>query len=315
MHGCDQPLARTVVPDRAASGLDPAGQRRVAHEPVAPDVVEQLGLGDHPVAMVSRKARTSKTCGSTCTGSPSRRSSTRAGSRQQPSNAYTRRPSEMLPALSEPPADPTTTQTGHGQHRVPQSWPRSVSTGSPHDLHAVSMSRRAPVGTLLGTFSTTRRDRHERNIPAVGHRPRGGPGRRDGRPVRGPGAQRAVRAGDADRPRPAAGRSRRTPRGAAGPARARLPGARRPGRRGAVPGSGGRARRGRRLEDRRPVRGALQGRRPPAQPAAAADRAGPAGEPALPGVPRPQPGRGTAERPVPRLPRGGGAHARVRLRR
>ena len=51
VHGRDQPLVRTVVPDRAASGLDPAGQRRVAHEPVAPDLVEQLGLGDHPVAM------------------------------------------------------------------------------------------------------------------------------------------------------------------------------------------------------------------------------------------------------------------------
>ena len=59
---------------------------------------------------------------------------------------------------------------------------------------------------------------------------------------------------------------------------------------------------------------ALQGRRPPAQPAAAADRAGPAGEPALPGVPHPKPGRGAAERPVPRLPRGGRTHARARLR-
>jgi hypothetical protein len=48
---CDDALARPVVADGAAGGLDPARQRGFAHEAVAPDRVEQLLLAHHPVRM------------------------------------------------------------------------------------------------------------------------------------------------------------------------------------------------------------------------------------------------------------------------
>ncbi len=40
----DDPLISTSVADRAPSGLDPAGQRRLGDEPVPPDLVEEFGL-------------------------------------------------------------------------------------------------------------------------------------------------------------------------------------------------------------------------------------------------------------------------------
>jgi hypothetical protein len=43
--GADEPLAAPVVPDRLACRLYPAGQRRLAHEAIAPDGIEQLLLG------------------------------------------------------------------------------------------------------------------------------------------------------------------------------------------------------------------------------------------------------------------------------
>ena len=51
VHGADDPLGGAVVADGLAGGLDPAGERRLADEPVAPHLVEQLGLGHHPVAV------------------------------------------------------------------------------------------------------------------------------------------------------------------------------------------------------------------------------------------------------------------------
>src|SRR5262245_34047848 len=52
VHGTDEPLGLTVVADCLASLLDPAGDRRLADEPPAPDLVHQLFLGHHPVAVV-----------------------------------------------------------------------------------------------------------------------------------------------------------------------------------------------------------------------------------------------------------------------
>jgi hypothetical protein len=51
MDGADHPLLPAAVADRAAGGLHPAGQRRGGHEPAAPDLVQQLGLGDDTVAV------------------------------------------------------------------------------------------------------------------------------------------------------------------------------------------------------------------------------------------------------------------------
>jgi hypothetical protein len=48
----DDPLLRTVVTDGAARRLDARRQRRLADEPVAPHVVEQLVLRDDPVAVL-----------------------------------------------------------------------------------------------------------------------------------------------------------------------------------------------------------------------------------------------------------------------
>jgi hypothetical protein len=50
----DHPPGAAAVADRLAGRLEPAGQRRVGHEPAAPDLVEQLGLGDHPVTVADQ---------------------------------------------------------------------------------------------------------------------------------------------------------------------------------------------------------------------------------------------------------------------
>ena len=47
----DHRLARPVVADGTAGGLDPARQRGLADEPVTPDRVEQLLLADHAVGV------------------------------------------------------------------------------------------------------------------------------------------------------------------------------------------------------------------------------------------------------------------------
>jgi hypothetical protein len=51
VHRADQALVTPVVADRSPGGLDAARQRRLGDEPVAPDLVEQLGLRDDPVAV------------------------------------------------------------------------------------------------------------------------------------------------------------------------------------------------------------------------------------------------------------------------
>ena len=51
VDGLDDVLADAVVAQHPPGGLDPAGQRRLADEAVAPDGVEQLGLGDDPRAV------------------------------------------------------------------------------------------------------------------------------------------------------------------------------------------------------------------------------------------------------------------------
>ena len=51
VDGLDDVLADAVVTQHPPGGLDPAGQRRLADEAVAPDGVEQLGLGDDPRAV------------------------------------------------------------------------------------------------------------------------------------------------------------------------------------------------------------------------------------------------------------------------
>ena len=54
VHGPDEPLGLSVVADRLACLLDPAGDRGFADEPPAPDVVHQLYLGHYPVPMVHK---------------------------------------------------------------------------------------------------------------------------------------------------------------------------------------------------------------------------------------------------------------------
>ena len=49
--GRDEPLLPPAVAESLAGRLDPARERRLAHEPVAPHVVEQLLLRDHPVGV------------------------------------------------------------------------------------------------------------------------------------------------------------------------------------------------------------------------------------------------------------------------
>jgi hypothetical protein len=54
VDGADHPLGAAAVADRLAGRLDPAGQRRVGHEAAAPDLVQQLGPGDDPVAVADQ---------------------------------------------------------------------------------------------------------------------------------------------------------------------------------------------------------------------------------------------------------------------
>ena len=44
-------LAFEAVAEGLTGRLDPAGEGRLAHEAVAPHVVEQLFFGDHPIAV------------------------------------------------------------------------------------------------------------------------------------------------------------------------------------------------------------------------------------------------------------------------
>ena len=57
VRGADHALGAPVVADRLARGLDAARQRRLAHEPVAPDVVEQLFLRHDAVAVLDEVAQ------------------------------------------------------------------------------------------------------------------------------------------------------------------------------------------------------------------------------------------------------------------
>src|SRR5690606_12546708 len=50
-HGADQPLLLAGVPARHAGGPERRGDRRLAHETVAPHRVEKLFLGHDPVAV------------------------------------------------------------------------------------------------------------------------------------------------------------------------------------------------------------------------------------------------------------------------
>ena len=56
VDGTDHRLRRPVVTDEAAGGLDPARQRRLTDEPIAPDGVEELGLGNDPLAVLDQIA-------------------------------------------------------------------------------------------------------------------------------------------------------------------------------------------------------------------------------------------------------------------
>ena len=50
----DNPLIPAGVPHSAASGLDPAGQRRLGDEPVSPDLVEEFGLRHDPLTITQQ---------------------------------------------------------------------------------------------------------------------------------------------------------------------------------------------------------------------------------------------------------------------
>jgi hypothetical protein len=54
VYRADQPLGLPIVAHRLPGLLDPAGNRRLADEPAAPDVVHQLILGHHPVAVANQ---------------------------------------------------------------------------------------------------------------------------------------------------------------------------------------------------------------------------------------------------------------------
>jgi hypothetical protein len=51
VHRSDDPLLPPVVAQGAAGSLDPGGQRRLGDEARSPDLLEQLLLGHHAVAM------------------------------------------------------------------------------------------------------------------------------------------------------------------------------------------------------------------------------------------------------------------------
>ena len=50
----DDPLVTTRVADRPPNRFDAARQRRLGHEPVAPNLVQQLGLGHHPISVTDQ---------------------------------------------------------------------------------------------------------------------------------------------------------------------------------------------------------------------------------------------------------------------
>ena len=50
--GADGPLGPTVVADRLAGSLEPRRQGRLAHEPITPDLVEELRFGDHSIPVL-----------------------------------------------------------------------------------------------------------------------------------------------------------------------------------------------------------------------------------------------------------------------
>ena len=57
VHRPDDPLLTAAVADRLPDGLDPRRERRLPDECSAPDLVEQLDLGDHPLAVLDQVAQ------------------------------------------------------------------------------------------------------------------------------------------------------------------------------------------------------------------------------------------------------------------
>ena len=54
VHRPDDPLLTAAVTDRLPDGLDPRRERSLADERSAPDLVEQLDLGDHPLTVLDQ---------------------------------------------------------------------------------------------------------------------------------------------------------------------------------------------------------------------------------------------------------------------
>jgi hypothetical protein len=52
VHGPHHGLASTVIPDGLTDLLDPAGDRRLADEPAAPDLIHQLLFRHHAVMVL-----------------------------------------------------------------------------------------------------------------------------------------------------------------------------------------------------------------------------------------------------------------------
>ncbi len=295
-HGGDQPLSLSVVPDRPPGRLEPAGQRRVADEPVAPDRVEQLGLGYDAVAVGEQVDQDLEDLG--------------LDVHSHPGTMKLEACRVQLTGLEG---------VHHGSRNRPLSrvspagrQPRS-SRGSPRDLHAASMRRGVrPTAPWARHRPPSGARRGERD---VGTGPRRGRGWRNGGAARRAGAERVVHAGDRRGARRADGGSRAPPRRTAGTPRARVPGTggRDPGR--AVPGPAGRGGRRGRGAGRRPLALPLLARR--ARPGAGR-LAGGADAVRVTAVPRGRrtaPGGCAARRHLPRRHRGDGADPRRAQRR
>jgi hypothetical protein len=54
-HGTDEALLLAGVAHRPTRSVDPAGERRVGHNPPAPDRGEQIVLAHHPFAVADKK--------------------------------------------------------------------------------------------------------------------------------------------------------------------------------------------------------------------------------------------------------------------
>ncbi len=54
MGRADDLLAAAIVADGLTGGFDARRQRRLADEPITPDVVEQLVLADHPIPVLDQ---------------------------------------------------------------------------------------------------------------------------------------------------------------------------------------------------------------------------------------------------------------------